>query len=233
MAIAFNAAADGGNNGGGSAGLTFAYTCGSGNNRLLVVLVLGDTSVNDVTGVTYNGVSMTLAAPPGLAPGGPDNRWLYLFWLIAPATGTNNVVISASSTHFILGGAADYTGVSQTGQPDATTTHAGSGSITSLTTSITTVADNSWAVLAENNGGGLPPTANTGTIRRAVDAAFSAWGLFDSNGPVTPPGSFGMTTDTGLPSNTILHVIASFSPAGSGAAASSGLGIQGIASAEY
>lgn len=214
MAIAFNAAADGSNNGGGSSSHTFAYTCSSGSNRLLVVLVLGDTSVNDVTGVTYNGVSMTLAAPPGLAPGGPDNRWLYLFWLVAPATGTNNVVISASSTHYILGGAADYTGVSQTGQPDATTTHAGSGSITALATSITTVANNSWAILVENNGGGLPPTANTGDIRRTFDGAFSAWGLFDSNGAITPAGSYSMTTNTGLASNTILHVAASFSPAG-------------------
>lgn len=212
MAIAFNAAADGGNNGGSSTSLTFAYTCSSGSNRLLAVNVLGDVTDN-ITGVTYNGVSMTLAAK--LTPTGPDTpRWVYLFFLLAPATGSNNVIISANTTAYILAGAADYTGVNQTGQPDATTTHTGSGSIMNLTSTITTVADNSWAILAEEGGGGLPPTFDVGTTRRSFDAAFNTWGLFDSGGPITPAGSYTMKTDRGLASNTILHVIASFSPSG-------------------
>jgi hypothetical protein len=209
--IAFVGAADGGNNGGSTSSLTFSYTAGAGSNRLLVVGALGDSSVDDVTGATYAGSAMTLAAK--LAPGGPVNRWAYLFWKVGPASGANNVVISASSTHFILAGAADYSGVNPAGQPDATTTQAGSGSITSLTTSITTAANNSWTILLENSfDANIPPTAGSGLVRRATDAAFGGWGLFDSNGAITPAGSYSMTTTRTNSSNTIDHVVASFKP---------------------
>lgn len=216
MAIAFVAGADGGNNTGGT-GLTYSYTCGSGANRLLVVGVAGDATVDDVTGVTYAGVSMTLAAKK--AATGTNNRVSYLFYLLAPATGANNVVISASTAHYILSGAADYTGVKQSAQPDATATANGTGSVLLLTSSVTTVANNSWAILLENGyGSNTPPTASTGVTRRTFDAVFGGWGLFDSNAAITPAGSYSMTTQRTNASDTITHVGASFQPDTGGAA---------------
>lgn len=216
MAIAFNAAADGGNTVGN---LTFSYTSGSGSNRLLVVGIVGDSPIaggglnaDDITSVTYAGVAMTLAIK--LAPGThPFNRWLYLYYLLAPATGSNNVVISISGSHFVGAGAADYTGVKQSSQPDATTSQIGAGAVTSLTTSITTIADNSWAILVENSyDANAAPNAGTGATRRTFDATFGAWGIFDSNAAITPAGSYSMTTSLNNSVDTISHVIASFQP---------------------
>lgn len=209
QSIAFVAAADGSNTTGTSH--TFSYTTGSGSHRLLVVGVAGDLTSDFVTGATYASTPMTLAQK--LAPVGGANRWAYLFWLLNPASGANNVVISASSSTFLAGIAADYTGVKQSGQPDATTTQQGVGSINTLTTSITTVADNSWAILLEDSfQSSNPPAASTGATRRTFDAAFGVIGLFDSNGPIHPAGSYSMTTLRNAAINSIDHIVASFSP---------------------
>lgn len=209
-AIAFVNAADGGN--ATATSLTFSYTVGAGSKRLLVVVVVGDHLTDDVTGVTYAGAAMTLAAKLTGA-GGASNRWLYFFYLVGPASGANNVIISASSSHFLAGGAADYAGVNAVSQPDATTTNAGGSNITSLTTSITTVANNSWAILLENSfDTNLPPTAGAGLVRRAFDAALGSWGIFDSNGAITPAGAYSMTTNRTNIISSIDHVAASFKP---------------------
>lgn len=207
-AIAFVGAADGGNNGGSTASLTFSYTVGSGANRLLSVCVTGDTTVDDVTGATYNGVSMSLIAKIQATAG---TRWSYSFYLLAPASGAHNVVISAGSSHFLLAGAADYSGVNASGQPDATATNSINIPASSMSTSVTTVANNDWAILCENGFSSGPPTAGAGSTVRAVDAAFGTWGIFDSNGPITPAGSYSMTTGYGSVSD-ITHVIGAFKP---------------------
>jgi hypothetical protein len=227
VAIAFNNAAYGGNNSGTTNSFTFSYACGSGANRLLVVVVLGDTTsahggtgFDDITGVTYNGVSMTLAVKKVTAPGGSD-RFSYIYFLLNPASGANNVVISCTNNHFLFGGAADYTGVAQSGQPDATQVDAGSGSVSTFTSSITTIADNSWAILLEEgydtNNDDLPPIAGTGVTRRAFESTYGAFGLFDSNGAITPPAAYSMTTTRSTASNTINHIKASFAPVGASA----------------
>lgn len=209
MAIAFDAATDGGNNGGTTTSLTFAHTC-TGADRLLVVCVVGDTVTDDVTGVTYNGVSMTLVLTN--APGSIFNRFLYLFYLVAPATGSNNVVISASSNHYLLGGAASYTGVNATGQPDNSAKQDTTADPTSF--SLTPIANNCWTVLIVNSfNGSAPPTAGTGSTRRTFDATFGGWGIFDSNGPITPPSSYNMQT-SGYGGNNVGEIIASFAPPG-------------------
>jgi hypothetical protein len=191
--------------------VTASYTCGSGANRLLVVGVLGDASSDLITGVTYGGVSMILSDKhqPGI------QRWSYLYYLLGPAAGSNNVVVSASTTTAIYVGAADYTGVKSSGQPDAHTTHEFATSISTLTTSITTVTNNDWTVLFENGYNGSPaPTNGTGSTIKASDATDGAWGLYDSNGVITPAGSYSMTTNrTSASNNGIGHLVAAFQPA--------------------
>src|SRR6266550_1285190 len=107
MAIAFVAAADLGNNGGGGA-YTVSYTVGAGSDRLLVVALVGAVVPTDnITGVTYAGVSMTLINKRIPSTG----RCSYLFYLLNPASGANNIVVTNSSNEFIIPQAADYTGV--------------------------------------------------------------------------------------------------------------------------
>jgi hypothetical protein len=214
MAIAFDAATDGGFSTGTSH--TFAHTC-TGSDRLLFVGIAGDhpSGSDDITGVTYNGAAMTLVAKEANA--GLD-RILYLYVLIAPATGANNVVVSATNVHDIFAGAVSYTGAKQTGQPDNSTTNVSGASPTSLTTSLTPVADSCWTiVMAGSYAANNAPTAGTGSTRRTYDGTFGTWGLFDSNAAISPAASYSMTTGYPVPaSNPIGHVMASFAPPGGG-----------------
>ena len=218
MAIAFNAAADIGN-GLSVSSLTKSYTSGSGSNRLLVLGVVGDGTSDLITGATYAGTSLTLIDKQFPTNGASTHRWHYLFYLLAPATGANNFVISASSScDVITGTAGDYTGVKQSAQPDAhNKQYNGSGSPTSLTTSVTTVANNDWAVLFElgANSPTTAPTAGTGATRRAFDGTYFASGLFDSNGAVAA-GSYSMTTNRSATNDIIGQIVGAFSPFVSG-----------------
>ena len=209
MAIAFGSAVDGGN--ATATSLTFAFNNVAGD--IVFVGGVGDSTTDDVTGATYNGVAMTLVDK--LTPGGINNRWSYLFYLVAPATGSNNVVVSASGSHFLGFGAVSYTGASQTGVPDATNKQSGGAAITTLTTSVTTIADNCWTVLLENSYSlDSLPFAGTGATRRTTDNTFGTWGLFDSNAAITPAGGYSMQTNRDIGVTTIDHVMASFKPAG-------------------
>jgi len=99
MAIAFDATTDGGNT--TATSLTYSHTC-TGSNRILFVSVIGAIGSDNVTGATYAGAAMTLVDKQASA------RSTYLFYLIAPATGANNVVVSAGSSSFIWSAAAPY-----------------------------------------------------------------------------------------------------------------------------
>ena len=199
MALAFDAAVDGGSTTGTSR--TFSHTC-SGSNRLLIVGVRGGTTADGdvITGVTYNGVSMTKIF--GNEPLG--NRWTYLYYLINPASGANNVVISASASINISGAASSYTGAYQSSQPDAYTNN--SSATSPLTTTNTTLIDNCWNVLVVVSNTGQ--AASTGSTQRTIDGA-GTFGLYDTNGAKTPAGSVSMTV-TAL--NFLNSIMASIIP---------------------
>ncbi len=208
MAIAFVGAADLGNNGGGD-DLTVAYTVGGGSDRLLVVGVVGDTGSDLISGVTYNGTAMTLA--DSFAPG---NRYSYLFYLLNPSTGSNNVVVTNSSNCYILAQAADYSGV---GSFDAKIEAQTAGTATTKTTSLTTIAADCWIILYEHGYDAVStsPTAGTGATRRVNEAAFGLGGLFDTNGTVSA-GSNSMQTNRTFDVTQITHFMVSFAPPGGG-----------------
>ncbi len=200
MSIAFDAATDGGvvNT---ATSLTFAHTC-SGSNRMLFVSVVAGNTPNTITGVTYNGVAMTKIDS---VINGTD-RYVYLWYLIAPGAGAFNVVVTSNANELIMATAASYTGVKQSAQPDAHTTNTGTSPVT---TSVTTVADNCWTILVGYaNGGAL--TASTGSTFRVQGATFTNPTMFDSNTALTPAGSKSMAV-TATGSGTAV-CMASFSP---------------------
>ena len=183
MAIAFDAATDGGNSATGT--LTFAHTC-TGTNRFIVVGFVGNT-VDDVTGVTYNGVAMSLIAKVL----SDSTRYVYLYGLVAPATGSNNVVITTSSADTIIGGALSYTGVKQEAA-EASGTAAGAS--THPQASVTTVTANAWVVGILAGSTNDDTTADSGTTFRASLTA-ARRKLADSGVPIATPAStpLGMT----------------------------------------
>ena len=158
-----------------------------------------------ITGITYNAVSMTLVN----SARAPANRKFGQWFLLGPATGSNNVVVTASIAG-ILACSGSYNNVKQTGQPDASTTDT-SSLTTSIETSITTVADNCWAIhTCHAATSGQAPTAGAGAFVRSN--VLSDADLFDSNSDITPAGSYSMTVQTVANSNWAV-VIGSYAPA--------------------
>lgn len=192
MAIAFDAVSKPASPGYviGLSSISWSHTC-TGSNGLLVVLV----NVDDAGGtqdrnpaVTYNSVSMTRANLGGANDRFVDagGRKLYYFYLLNPSTGSNTIAVTCDTAPSILvATAASYTGVNQSGQPDAGPATANSSGV-SISTNVTTVADNSWFIagLLDNFGTVSDLTMTSGTKRdTAVDN-----GLAMGDNPKTPAG---------------------------------------------
>lgn len=201
MAIAFDNSTNGGSSGSGTSH-TFSHTC-SGSDRILFVYVRMAGTTDRVTAITYNGVSMTKID----AQFGINNTGTTLYYLIAPATGSNTVAITKedSATSAL---AVSYTGAKQSGVPDAKS-KGESASTTGLTGNITTVADNCWGVMAVTTGAGNTQAGTGSHLRQQGDNTGVIF--FDTNADLTPAGakSMAFTCDSGAAS----YVIASFAPA--------------------
>lgn len=201
MAIAFNSSSDGGDTTGTS--LTWSHSC-SGDNRILFVLARGGGDEGDrISGIKYNNVALTRI---GGATTPTENSVVSLWYLIAPATGANNVVITLSSG-YMLGLACSYTGAKQSSQPDKSTTKAQASGSSSVTTTLTTVLDNCWSVIACRGGGTL--SGGAGTTLREEHGGDNA--MLDSNAPKTPAGSTSLVVDSDA-TPAFGTVMASFSP---------------------
>jgi len=174
MAIAFGA--DSGRQVAVATSLTYAFTTAGSDRQLRVGCLV---TSNTISTVTYNGVSAsqiaTTAADSGVT--------IFTYGLIAPATGSNNVVITATGSTVLVSHSVYYTGVNQTTLTDGTAgVQTGSGNFTQ---SVTTVADNCWAILYCRNGISNMAAGSATTARSSADD--NMW--FDSNSAKTPAGS--------------------------------------------
>ena len=185
MAIAFDASSIRTQDSGGGTTSTWSHTC-TGSDRILFVGVTVGTGMT-VSGVTYNGVSMTQVAT--LALGGAVFNNGYIFRLVAPATGANNIVVTASADTFIYAAATSYTGVDQTTPIDVSGTNSTTG--TSLGLSLTTTKDNDWLVGFWYYGSSDDDfTAGSNTLIRQEDAPAGIWyAMAVTNSAQTPAGS--------------------------------------------
>jgi hypothetical protein len=211
--IAYRNSADlGDNNGSGT--ISVAYTVNAASN-LLVVGVAGDVQfgADDVQVPTFNGVAMTLIAKE-TGSGCNTDRILYLYYLLAPATGAHTLTITSTANHYLLAGAADYSGVKQSGQPDASVSSCDTTIENNYISSITTVADNSWPIMFGGSGGtGGSPACSAGATLRTSGAHFGDWLICDSSA-IHPAGSHSMTATLGDNTGTTAQsrIIASFAP---------------------
>lgn len=208
MAIALDAAAS--SNTTSASSLTYSHTC-TGSNRILFVAVFsggpGPGSV-PCTGVTYAGVAMTK-----IDSNAPQANWdLSLWYLINPASGANNVIITLSGTTTSLyGDSISYTGAKQSGVPDSSAKNKATS--TSVTQSTTTVADNCWVVGVGVTGASTIAASTGVTSRLDRDSASGSFNMGDSNAVKSPAGSYSMTF-TGGASDNMGIVMASFAPYG-------------------
>src|SRR5688572_17932092 len=107
--------------------LTWAHTVGAGNNRILVVGVSIRSNAS-VTGITYAGQALTLAG--SVANGGTNSAEIWA--LVAPPTGTANIVVSLSAAKDIVVGASSFSNVDPTTPYGAFTSTTGNTSPISL-----------------------------------------------------------------------------------------------------
>lgn len=203
MAISRDANAEGGSN--STSSVTFSHTCTGSN----LILFVGVRCSQSVSSVTYNGVSLTninTSAGAGSAGGQKASLW----YLLNPAVGAHNVVITPASSGIVWGASSSYTGVKQSGQPDSNNTNAdpGPGNVTSLSQSTTVVGSNCWVVMFGLNDNGQTLSAGTGS--NLVSSGNNGASVFDSNGTVST-GAYSMAYSGG--SAHYAMAMASFLPA--------------------
>jgi|JI8StandDraft_1071087.scaffolds.fasta_scaffold00207_28 hypothetical protein len=179
MAIAFDSNATGSTT--GAASITFSHTV-SGSDRVL--FAAGEDNGSHNITCTYNGVSMTqidVDNPSGLT----------MLYLIAPATGANNVVMSRSGSGFLVGMSASYTGADQTTPINAQAKEgypADNAATESI--SITPGVVDCWAVGCAFANVNAATTAGAGTtIRQSNSNASGGVGLGDNNAAINPAAS--------------------------------------------
>lgn len=191
-----------------STGLTLSHTVAAGSNRLLIanVLVRNDTAVNSVT---YGGVAMT-RGPELEHP--TDTLRAVQFYLIAPAVGTANIVVSlaASTAHRVRAQAFD--GVDQSTPLHANNT--ASGTSTVVTCDVTTsVAD---CVVVD---GWIHESADAGNIGAGQttinNSAEASWGSGASTEDAASAATVTMSW-SGFNSDTWVQVVGAYVAAGGG-----------------
>jgi hypothetical protein len=175
MAIAFDSKLDFLNeNDNGTLTQTRSFTNTTGNLLLVGVRKRASISANNVTSVTYAGVPMTLVDRQFFQ----TTNDMQLFYLLGPATGANNIVltyVNVSDDHGFA--AVSYSGVKQSGFPDAT--HKTTGSGTAISDTITFANTPAWVVMFVVSASASLAASTNSTLRTAASAAVS---FFDSNG---------------------------------------------------
>lgn len=201
--IAYVGATDGGNNGGSGTTRTFSVTVSSGTNRILLVGIVGDVvaGADDISSVTYAGNAMTFINKTS-----DGNRRQYLYYILNPTTSTNNVVVTAASSHWLMAGAIEYTGVQGI---DVNVAENATG-VSTKTTTVTTTTNNNWNVIFAQSQG-YTANAGSGSTKRTPVAVNGYWTWFDSGAAITPAGSYSMTTSLSTGAN-IGHCLVSLKP---------------------
>lgn len=168
----------------------------------LAIFVISDYTGPINFAAQYNGVSMTRFVETNVGGAG---TWYSVYYLVGAATGTNNFTCTGSSPAHNYN-IVSYSGVKQSGFPDASTNATGT---TSVTGTITTVAANCVAY-AFSGSDNASPSAGTGSTlinSRGVGSAFQS-----STFPIVTPGSYSMTASDGGATHVKMAMF-SFAPA--------------------
>jgi hypothetical protein len=209
MAIAFVTSADSGNTGSASSN-TFAFDA-TATNGLLVVGGLARESGRTVSGITYNGVAMTeIGTQVSTGLGAPYYDKIFLFYLPAPTTGSNNVVITYTGSGHQGAWAALFSGVLQSGTVLEVNNDIAVASSNTMTGSATNGTNGGWVMHQAHwfNAGQTASTNSTivancggnGTLFTATD------------NPAGASESVSMTTTSGSTENR-MGKMAGFAPA--------------------
>lgn len=161
----------------------------SGSNTLGIVEVVGTTTTDLITAVTWGGSSMTKIA----AVQNPSDRWVSTWYIVNPSSSST---ISFTGGSFWRSFSFYYTGVDQSSPVDVSgTSTKASGSGTSLSTALSVTASDCWYIMTGKAGGGTQSAADV-LGRMLVSADAGAVYIGDSNATI------GTGSQTGTVNNT-------------------------------
>ena len=202
MALAIDTSTGASDLTGSATSLTWSHTC-TGSDLVLFVSAATNGNSDRISGITYNGVAMTRVPTNGfVGDGSTQPVSSYMYYLINPATGAHNVVISVpGNSSNISGDSMSYTGAYQVSQPDSSAKNNGSGATLALTTTV--VASGCWLLSTFMNLNAR--SAPGGTTGRGANGM-----TVDSNGTV----STGSNTHTwgGSAGSAATGIIVSIAP---------------------
>lgn len=225
MAIAFDAYSTGGQL--ASFEDTWSHTC-SGSNLILIVEAISTNPAATTRAYQHNGTSYVEMTLISEVTQSGTARKTSIFYLLNPATGARNIKVDASVGPVDVGGCAvSYTGVKQSGQPDASDTYA-TTTTDSPSKSLTTVADNCWVVFAGDGASLNQFTAGANTTLRVNDYVNNGQFICDNNAAKTPAGS--VTLAMTCSSQKVAGVILSIKPASAGGSRPHTFGLLGVGS---
>jgi hypothetical protein len=156
----------------------------SGTNDILFVATLGTTGGSDlVTGIVYNNVAMTEI---GTFHVNANIRWMSLWYLLNPSSGSNIATVTTASSDFIGALAVSYSGVKQVA-PEANATSTVS-STTDLANNATSTSDNAWHVMYGIASNGNSSAGSNTTARCNAASFLGNFTYFDTNAVIHPAG---------------------------------------------
>lgn len=165
---------------------TWSHTCTGSDLALIVGATIWQDGAGNgsVTGITYNGVAMTLVRED-------NNGAMYssLWKLAAPATGANTVSVTMDGASIqAVGIAASFTGVDQTTPVEADAGDNTDG-LKTADVSVTTVTDNAWPVAVMAKFGTETVTPISGMTEAQEQAMANVVSAFGYRAGVTPAGA--------------------------------------------
>ncbi|MEK7149442.1 MAG: hypothetical protein AAB757_00475 [Patescibacteria group bacterium] len=171
----------------GTSPLTFSFA--NNGNMVIVGFTMLSKCVPSAA-PTYGGQAMTLA----VSNTSDSNENVYLYYLLNPPTGANNVNITWNgSCTAVAGSAYSLSGVKTSSQPDAIGT-VSSASATNLANTWSSMSDNSWALEFGRNATGGTIGAGMDTTRRETYSS-PTFGFFEpTTNPKTPAASLTLNT---------------------------------------
>lgn len=202
MAIAFDAKSNGAVES-GTAPLNISHVMGSGANGLLLVFI--QANLDTINSVTFNGASATQLITTNNTSDGVRQ---FIWGLLAPSAGTYNVVVSWTGDKYVRVACVSYTGVKQSGLPDASGGAFTGGGSSAQAASATVVADNCWvAGLATFSPGTAYSSFTNATLRESA-GTLGIVRAYDTNGTVSA-GSYTVTANGSIAAcyaNTLVSI---------------------------
>lgn len=165
-----------------------AYTVGATSNSMLLVFPVSTNSdAWTVTGVTYNGVSMTQVGSKVVNGTTFNAMYCFAIPIASPDGASHNIALtqSGAENHVLL--ASSYNGVAQS-TPEANGNNATQNTST-WSASVTTLSDNAWVVGGFRSQGVSSCADGTNTTHRGTYLNGQDAIIEYSSNPKTPAGS--------------------------------------------